>query len=292
MNAIQVLTYYREQSALTDPGRNAALYDDLPRDIPGLAHVIQGLIIPPYAELLRNGYHIEPSEIDNARGGVRRVEDLLERVQGRHAAPLTEERPPVLRVGMICRNFAVLLVSMLRQQGVPARARVGFGDSFSAPYAADHRIAEYWNAEEQRWVLADPMIDEVQRHGSGLAFNTLDIVPHGHFLLAGEVWQRCRAAELDPWNFGDSDTDRGMPPIRYALLQDFAYLNKCEILGPDNWGELITKPETDLTAADLALLDQLAALTILPDVHLDELHALFAQTAYGRSVSAQLELIA
>ncbi len=290
MDTTQLLAYYRAHSSLTDPGRYAALYDDLPRDVPGLVRVVQGLIITPYDADLRDMYHLDPEEIDSAPFGVRRMEDFMERIQRRHAAPLSVERPPILRIAMNCRNFAFLLVSMLRQQGIPARARVGFADYFPVVYAVDHRIPEYWHEAQQRWVSVDPMIDDPHRRDYKLTFDTLDI-GSPTFLTAGEVWQRCRAGELDPQDFGDSPTVRGMPAIRYALLQDFAYLNKCEIVGSDNWGELITKPEADLTSDDLALLDQLAVLTTQADAHLDELRALFAQTAYGQAVNAQLAVL-
>ena len=108
-------------------------------------------------------------------------------------------------------------------------------------------------------------------------------------MLAGKAWRRSRAGEVNPHTFGDSDTDTGMPPIRYALLQDFAYLNKREILGCDDWGELITKPEADLTEDDFALLDQIAFLTMHVDIHLDALRTLFDETAYGQSVRQQVE---
>jgi hypothetical protein len=280
----QVWAYYREQSLLTDPGKYAYLYADLPRDVAGLVSVVQGLLIPPYVELLREGYGLEAGEIDNALFGERRTEALLARILRRRPEPLTMRRPPVDRIGMICRNFAVLLVSMLRYQGVPARARVGFGGYFRSPYAADHRLAEYWDATQERWVRVDPMIDEVQQRGRDMGFNLLDMKAGDPFWLAGEVWRRCRAGELEPWDFGDSDVDRGMPPIRYALLQDFAYLNKLEMLGNDDWGALITKPEVELTREDLDLLDRIALLTENADTHFDELRTSFPQTAYGQAV--------
>ena len=46
MDATQVLQYYREHSVFTDQGKYAALYEELPRDVPGLVQVVQGLIIP------------------------------------------------------------------------------------------------------------------------------------------------------------------------------------------------------------------------------------------------------
>lgn len=294
MRTTPILQYYREHSAFTDPGKYAALYEDLPREVSTLVQVVQGLIIPPYVALLRDLYHVDPEEIDNepfGPFGPRRIEALIERIQFRHAAPLTVARPPALRIGVICRNYAVLLISMLRQQGVPARARVGFGGYFTSVYAVDHRITEYWHEAQQRWVRVDSMIDEIQRVSCKLIFDTLDIGSSDPFWAAGDVWQRCRAGELNPQDFGDSDIDRGMPPIRYALLHDFAYLNKCEVLGCDAWGELISKPEADLTSDDLALLDQIAALTTQPDTAFEELHALFAQTGYGQAVLEQMAVL-
>jgi len=293
MEVTQPLTYYRQHSVFTDPGRYASLYEALPQDIAGLTRLVQGLLIPPYVELLRKQYHVDPEEIDNepfGPFGPRRIEDLIERIQTRHAAPLTVERPPVLRIGVICRNYAVLLVSMLRQQGIPARARVGFGGYFQSVYAVDHRITEYWHERQQRWVRVDSMIDETQRRNRKLTFDTLDIGPHDPFWLAGEVWQRCRAGECDPQDFGDSDVDRGMPPIRYALLHDFAYLNNCEVLGCDDWGELISKPEAELTSTDLALLDQIAELTTHVDTRFDELRQLFIESTYGQAMREQIAI--
>ena len=286
----QVLAYYREQSLLTDPGKYAYLYEDLPRDVAGLVSVVQGLLIPPYVELMREGYGLEPGQIDNARFGERRTEDILARILRRRPEPLTMRRPPVDRIGMICRNFAVLLVSMLRYQGMPARARVGFGGYFRTSYAADHRLAEYWDAARERWVRVDPMIDDVQQRGRNIGFDLLDMKAGDPFWVAGEIWRRCRAGELEPWDFGDSDTDRGMPPIRYALLQDFAYLNKLEMLGNDGWGVLLTKPETELTSEDLDLLDRIALLTEKADTQFEELRAFFPQTAYGQAVMENVHL--
>ncbi|HEU5381706.1 MAG TPA: transglutaminase-like domain-containing protein [Ktedonobacteraceae bacterium] len=244
-------------------------------------------------ELLRTAYHVDPQDIDNEPFGPlrpRRVEELLERVHIRHAAPLTVERPPVLRIGVICRNYAVLLASMLRQQGTPARARVGFGGYFQPVYAVDHRITEYWHEAQQRWVRVDAMIDEVQRRHRRLTCEALDIGPDTPFWLAGEVWQRCRAGKCDPQDFGDSDVDQGMPPIRYALLHDFAYLNTCEVPGCDDWGELISKPEAKLTGADLALLDRIAELTTDVDTHFDEIRQIFTESTYGQAVREHLAI--
>lgn len=283
----QILDYYRQHSELTDPGIYAALYDGLPHDVPGLARVVQGLLIPPYREALKL-YGVTADEIDNATFGVRRMEQMLERIMRRYDAPLTVQRPPNMRIGAICRNFSTLLVSMLRHQGIPARLRVGFGGYFQSKIWFDHRITEYWNGS--RWVLADAWVDEMRQRAQHLSFNLLDIGPRDPFLVAGEVWRQCRAGELDPAAFGDSETDIGMPPIRYALLHDFAALNKCEVLGNDDWGDLITKPEAELTDDDIALLDSIAEVTTHADTQFAELRALFEKTEYGQEVKKQLSV--
>ena len=285
-----VLAYYAQQSAITDPGPYAALYGDLPHDVPGLARVVQGLIIAPYAEPVSwYGVHLEQVEFLGPLGyGVRPMAETMQRLQQRFPGPLSQPRPPELRCAANCRNFGAMLVSLLRHHGIPARLRVGFGHYFSGDLAYDHRITEYWNVEEQRWALADPMLDAVQVQRRGITFDPLDIPPGGHFARAGDVWQHCRAGEWNAQRFGDSPTDRGLPPIRYALLHDVAALNKLEVLGCDDWGDLITKPEDALTTEDLALLDSIADAIVQVDEQLSALRELFAASAYGQAVLAHL----
>jgi len=42
---MDITAYYTQQSRITDPGAYSRLFADLPSDIPGLCHVVQGLII-------------------------------------------------------------------------------------------------------------------------------------------------------------------------------------------------------------------------------------------------------
>jgi hypothetical protein len=279
-------SYYAAQSVLTDTGQYGIYYDDLPCDVPGLARAIQGLIVQPQAVRLYNLRRADVEDLGPDGYGVRRVSEMIARIRARDASSLARPRPPARRLGANCRNFAILLVSMLRHQGVPARLRVGFGGYFGGEMAYDHRIAEYWDGA--RWILADAQIDDVQRRARGIAFDTLDIRPEDPFWLAGDAWRLCRAGERDPNRFGDSDTDRGPAPIRYALLHDFAALAKLELLGCDDWGDLIVKPESTLTGDELALLDRIALLTATVDEELGALPDFFASTSYGQAVLAGL----
>ena len=79
-----------------------------------------------------------------------------------------------------------------------------------------------------------------------------------------------------------------MPPIRYALLQDFDALNRVETVGFDAWHELIDKPEPEVTGDELALLDEIAGTTANVDSRFSDLRALYRDSAYGQAVRRRL----
>ena len=280
------IQYYTKQSGITDPHDRGHLFDGLPEDIPHLVSVVQGLVVPfGWAK----SYGLSLSE-RRRELYLRSVPEMLDRILELDPSPLQSARTPERRLAGLCRDFAVLLVSVLRHQRVPARLRVGFAGYFPSQRPAywDHRIAEYWDEETVRWMLVDPMIDDVLRRAGRICVDLLDIGPDSPFLTAGEVWLRCRAGQADPVEFGDSPDDLGMPPIRYALLQDFDALNRVETVGFDAWHELIDKPETEVTGDELALLDEVAEVTSDADARFSDLRALYRASAYGKGVRRRL----
>ncbi|MEZ4725900.1 MAG: transglutaminase domain-containing protein [Caldilineaceae bacterium] len=274
-----LLDYYTSQSAITDPGDYRTWFDDLPRDLAALMKLIQGLWLYTY--------EIPPEKHSDLL--LRTIPKRLERLFALDPAPLTTVRSPETRVYGLCRDYAVLLVAMLRHQGVPARERVGFCAYFDSAWYWDHRIAEYWQGAQQRWVLVDPHVQARPDKEHQTQVDPLNITHASRFLLAGEAWQLCRRGEADPDLFVDSPTDRGMAMIRYALLHDFDALNKVELVGMDAWHELIDKPEAQVTETERQLLDEIATLTVQPDAHFDQLRALYATLPYSRQVQARLQ---
>ena len=99
--------------------------------------------------------------------------------------PLTEPRSLEQRQIGNCRDFTVLLTSILRYQGVPARARCGFGTYFLPNHFEDHWVCEYWNADQERWILVDAQLDEFQCDEMKVPFDPLD-VPRDQFVVAGK----------------------------------------------------------------------------------------------------------
>jgi hypothetical protein len=117
------LTFYSSHGVMTDPGPFASLLDVLPHDIPSLCAIVQGLLVHPLTTGL---YSVELTSVQRKEVNIRPVREMLRLMQSLDDRPLTEARPTDERVVGNCRDHAVLFCSFLRQQGVPARVRVGF----------------------------------------------------------------------------------------------------------------------------------------------------------------------
>jgi Transglutaminase-like superfamily len=265
------LDFARQPAVMTAAGEHARLFDGLPREVAGLAGVAQGLLIH---EHIAPAYGVELS--DDRRGSVhiRPVERILGRLLAEDGRPLASARPAEARLAGNCRHFTVLLVAMLRAQGVPARARCGFGGYFGTGSFEDHWVAEYWHAAQARWILVDAQIDDVQRGMFQVDFDLMD-VPRDRFVIAGDAWALCRAGEADAARFGLSLLNEGgLWWIAGNLLRDAAALNNMEMLPWDVWGAMPGVGEA-MAEDVLALLDRVSELTRTPDESFGELRALY-----------------
>jgi excinuclease ABC subunit A len=281
----KIQNYYRQHSPITDPGVYTPQFDALPDDVPAIVEVVQGLIMHNLASRF---YPLQLAPERRAEINLRAVPERLARIFDLNPAPLAAPRTLHERVVGTCRDFAVMCISMLRHRQIPARERVGFGPYFLDKISYDHRIVEYWDEGQGRWVLIDPQLDAIQRKAYRIRFDPLDMRFGQDFHASGDVWRRCRAREADPLLFGDSPTDLGMPPIRWALVQDLEVLNKRELLGWDDWGQLINKPENSLTETDLSLLDRMAELTVNVDTRFDEMQTFYAALPDSRLVADKM----
>jgi len=248
------LSYYREQGRISNPGAYASVFNALPTQIEELVKVVQGTTIHPFWTE-EYGLKLPPERKDEVQ--LRTMERRLGRTLELDPRPLNEARAVDKKLVGNCRDHSLLLVAMLRQQGIAARARCGFGAYFMPNLYVDHWVVEYWNLTEQRWVLVDAQLDALQYKALHITFNPLD-VPRDQFIVGGRAWQMCRSGLADAKSFGIFDMN-GLDFIRGNLLRDVASLNKVELLPWDCWG-LILKEDLD-DAEDLALVDRLAELT-------------------------------
>ena len=121
-----ILDYYRRVASATDPGRYRAHLMELPDDIPTLCRIVQGLVIHDMW-VTQYGIELVTDRLRELR--LYYVERIIDRAFELDDRPLDQPRSPDKRVILCCRDFSVLLCSILRVKGIPARARCGFGEA-------------------------------------------------------------------------------------------------------------------------------------------------------------------
>jgi hypothetical protein len=241
---------YAKQDVLTDPGDLAALYDDLPDDPTTLRDVVSKLIthvswaarydIPPNIAMPRD---------------TQSVSDRLKLIQSIYAGSLTAQRPPDKRTFGTCRDYSLMLCSLLRYHAIPARVRCGFATYFSwGPYE-DHWICEYWSADEGRWVRADGQLDQLHRDQLAINFNCADL-PDDAFVTGAQAWTLARsgAAAADDFAHGDA---KGLWFLRVNLNRDLLSLTNQQMSAWDTW-QSSTAPTRVLSEAEAVSGDDLA----------------------------------
>jgi len=264
--------YYAHHGAMTAAGPHRAELRTLPREIGALCEVIQGMLI--HRDMAPFLYRTTLSEEKRDEAHTRPVAAMLARIHSLDAKPLTSPRQPTHRMAAVCRHFATMLTAILREQGVPARARCGFGAYFTPGKFEDHWVCERWDAARARWILVDAQLDAVQREALRIDFDPLD-VPRNRFVVAGDAWQMCRSGRADPDRFGLSYIHlQGLWFVAGNVLRDFASLNRVEMLPWDVWG-LMTMDDAGLTDQNKELLDRIAALSLAGDDAFTEIRAIY-----------------
>lgn len=247
------LDAYARHSSYSDPGPYAGLINDLPTEIGALTSVVRNVLVHYRAAgITFTGDRL--AEINN-----RWLTRILQTDQKRFSEPLARQRPIGERVVGCCRDFALLTVSALRQQGIAARSRVGFASYFIPGFHCDHVVAEYWNG--QRWVWVDAQLEP----GPPWPFDVQDIPHPGPlFVTAAQSWQALRRGEIDPMNFG---VDPNLPArgewfIYDGVLQELAHRRRDELLLWDSFGAMVGPPPG---VVDVELADEIAALLVAAD---------------------------
>jgi hypothetical protein len=241
---------YVKQDALTDPGDLAALYRHLPDDPSALRDVVSKLII----HVSWAARYDIPPNIAMPRD-TQSVPDRLKLIQSIYAGSLAAQRPPDKRTFGTCRDYSLMLCSMLRYHAIPARVRCGFATYFNwSPYE-DHWICEYWSAEEARWVRADGQLDQLHRDQLAIGFNCADL-PGDAFVTGGQAWTLARSGAAAAYDFGHGDA-KGFWLLRVNLNRDLPSLTNQQMSAWDTWRSS-TAPTRVLSEAEAVSGDDLA----------------------------------
>jgi len=253
---------------MTDPAAHAHLIADLPADFTALRDIVQGLVLHVF---WAESYGVKLTDRQKQEVNFRLVARQLARLTELTTVPLIQALPPAGRLIGNCRDFSTLLCALLRQQGIPARARAGFGTYFMPNHYEDHWVCEVWDATEARWRLIDAQLDAHQVSILKPDFDPLD-VPRDRFITGSQAWHMIRAGAADPDTFGIFDM-KGWGFVRGNLLRDFLALNKLELLPWDPWPEMLFDPEA--ATVDVDLMDTVADLCVHVNTRFADLRALF-----------------
>lgn len=197
----------------------------------------------------------------------------------------TMGREPKDRVVITCRYVSVLLASILKAKGIPARVRSGYANYFLQKRESvyyDHWVVQYYKEDENRWVNVDA--DAVYR----VDFNQWDF-PHEEFAWIAEVWLAVRKGKLSADNYIHGSHYNGIDDLAYALFFDFHSLMNDEIsyLFKPTYFDSVKEFE-NLTEEELEKLDNLATLMLDPDANFDELRYLFRNDKWLRIINTPL----
>ena len=255
---VNVEDLYIRQDTLTDPGAQAGAYDDLPNTVAALREIVAELIvhvawadrygIPPDAPMVRE---------------TQAVAARLKLIQASCPGSLTAKRPPSRRTFGTCRDYALLLCSMLRHRSIAARVRCGFATYFAAERYEDHWICEYWVADEERWAQVDGQLDRLLIDQLRVTFDCADL-PRGSFLSAARAWRMVRSHDAAADRFGHVSAT-GLWFLRVNLIRDVLSLTNRQMSAWDSWRDA-TETSKVLDNGTLAELDRLAdAVTAFED---------------------------
>jgi len=233
---------------------------DIPRDIPTIVSYVQNILLHQHWS---RAYGVELSDERRREPLLRSFEEKLVFLKNKGFTHVSDEKPHAEKMIGICRDFSVAAAALCREAGIPARARCGFATYFEPGKCIDHWVLEYWNDAEQRWVVVDAQLDELQQRTLKIGFDPLD-VGEGDFINGPRAWQMCRSGEADPDLFGIFEW-WGWDYLNCNLILDVNSLLKMPMQPWDGWQGYKDLPTSEWTAEDFEVIDKLAALTLEAD---------------------------
>lgn len=289
-----ILDFYKKTSRFTDLGFYRDFVLKLPNNVKDLCLLQRMQTIHP-ADLRNKNIR---NSIDKVYGDMTKVlvtrldyeEDYFPTAQSmiaellRRNASYDKNRDIRDKIHITCRGQTLLLTSILKAKGIPARARSGF-----APYIYcdgvnyDHWITEYYNKLEDRWILVDA--DECL---SDLKFNPYDI-PKSNFIFGAEAYLgiRNKKYKKEQLYYASDPATLGLKAAVRALFYDFHALMNNEIIFLHQ-PKYIMDMDFELDEVQYQELDNLALLLLEPDKNFEKLRDIWDNNLKFRILSGAL----
>ena len=270
-----VLYFYRQTSAFTYLGPYENFAKNLTDDVKELALLQRRQIIHPVAIInARKGIRadeVELSEIpfdallfENERfhtaGSI--MHELLRRDKN-----YSLERKTKDKLHLCCREQAILLASILKAKGIPARARSGFAPYISdGTTAFDHWITEWFDEKSGRWILTDADCCEEK-----IDFDPFDF-SRDRFIFGAQAYLGLRKGNFktEQIRHASNPPTYGIKAALWGMFFDFHSLMNDEIFF---WHKprYLEECNYDLSEQQYKELDDLAELMLEPEKNFHEL---------------------
>lgn len=281
----KILNHYLQFGIYTNPGcYKGYLKTKLPDDIREIGLLVRKQLI--HRVILRSGN--KDSNSDLRYGNMTKVpwhrqpEDdvlttasaMLAELFRRDERGFVMNRSEENRLVVTCRFVSILMASILKSKGIPARVRSGFAPYFKVEgfgdKSVDHWINQYWDKKQNRWITID-VDGSLEDY---LKFDPYDM-PEGVFDFSADAWLNVRAGKVDGKHFRNIGGFDGLVVIAWELFYDFHSLMNSEIIylhAP----EMVKLANFEkLTEEELSEIDGLAHLMQKPDDNFDKLQEIW-----------------
>lgn len=213
---------------------------------------------------------------------------MLSKLFRRDPNGLTLDRLAENKLILTCRFTSILMASLLKIKGIPARVRSGFAPYFNVDglpggKSDDHWINQYWNEKDSRWVTID-VDGSIEGY---LKFDPYDI-PDGIFDFSADAWLNVRNKKIEAEHFYNAGGTSGLIAISWELFYDFHCLMNDEVIyhhTPEitHFGKF-----EQLSEGQLAEIDHLAELMQKPDENFEQLKNIWGTKKEFRLVKGGL----
>lgn len=294
-----ILEFYKKTSLYTDLGLYADFAQKLPDDISELCLLQRNQIIHPFDlsdEEMRkdsNSFYGDMTKIP--RTALCYENDLYPTAQAMLSELLRRDRNYSInrkiedKIHVCCREQAILLASILKAKGIPARVRSGFAKyvNTSLTQAGDHWITEYYDIKLEKWILvdADMHYDKATLEEYHVDFNLLDM-PREKFIFGAEAYLGLREKKFKPEEiyYASSPLTIGLEASIHGLFYDFHSLMNNEIIFL-HLPKYIRDKNFKLSEEEYIELDELAKLMLDPDKNFDKLNYIWENNEKFRIMS-------
>lgn len=292
----EILEFYKQTSQFTDLGYYKDFTKNLPDDIEQLSILQRMQIIHPVAfrdKQIRNKKDCFWGDMTKVQ--ITRLEyedDIFPTAQSVIAELLrknpnyTTKREAKDKVHVTCRSQAILLASILKAKGIPARARSGFAEYIHYNgICYDHWITEYFDEKENRWRLVDAD-EHCPDHEMGFDLND---IPYDKFLFGANAYLGIRQNKYRPETilYSSDPPTLGLKASIRGLFYDFHSLMNDEIIFL-HMPKYIQDKKFELSEEEYKELDNLANLMLNPNENFSKLQEIWNNMPKFRIMSGAL----